>query len=724
MSKKKNILLSISLLASNRKDTIKKCLDSLQPIRDAVPSELIIVDTGCDDELHQMLVEYADIVTRFTWCNDFSAARNAGLRLASGEWFLYIDDDEWFVETKELVDFFTGNQHKKYNYGHYIQRNYIDKEGTQYSDSWVTRFFRLEKGTHFVSKIHEYMEPVHGNFIGLNAIVDHYGYVYQTEEDKIKHFERNKVLLMDMMKEEPDVLRWRVQLEQEYRSVDRYQEMYEFGMECLDLMEGRDDRQDNIDLGTFYAAGISGLIHMKRYDEAIELCKRAEEDSRNTEMCRAAICLYRSELCFHKENWKEAKHYAEEYFKWYEKLQGNEILIFLQKMALLVNEIFDEMMVQRAYSLLICAGLKEKDTSALKKYLSKLGWDKKHIYVFNQMTETLVEAMALLPYEDIFLSTAELIHNHSGFWNIFCKEVRRWELVGKEGIPNIVNVLAKLGGDEWYLYYIKLLDAEQKDRKDEYPLYLRGIFKTVQNVFLSYDNLCEFAERNKISLEEYYLEVPHQKWGADLGEFIEKASARVRNTLRDYMTSIRTKENWRYSYFDMRMTEVDIVVNQDCGSYKGLHDLFMEFARQTLSFYRSYYRQEVFEHYVELLPEPCQAAVYIWRALSLQDTDREQAMEALKNSVAVYPLFTEAIKTYIRLYGAEQLRKEKAARDEMRELTGKIKNEVRSLMDKGMLKEAAAVMEQLKRLLPQDLEVANMNLQIRLRMLKEGQPAM
>lgn len=720
MAKKKNILLSISLLASNRKDTIKKCLDSLQPIRDAVPSELIIVDTGCDEELHQMLVEYADIVTKFTWCNDFSAARNAGLRLASGEWFLYIDDDEWFVETKELVDFFTSNQHKKYNYGHYIQRNYIDKEGTQYSDSWVTRFFRLEKGTHFVSKIHEYMEPVHGNFIGVNAIVDHYGYVYQTEEDKIKHFERNKVLLLDMIKEEPEVLRWRVQLEQEYRSVKKYQEMYEFGMECLELMKNRDDRQDNIDLGTFYVAGVFGLIHMKRYGEALELCDLADQDKRNTEMCRAAICLYRSELYFKKGNWEAAKQNAEEYFKWYEKLKGNEILIFLQKMALLVNEIFDEMMMQRAYSLLICAGLKEKDTSALKKYLPKLGWDKKHIYVFDQMTETLIEAMASMPYEDIFLTVAELVHNHSGFWNIFAKEVRLWELAGKEGFSNVARVLAKLQGDEWYLYYIKLLDAEQNGRKDEFPLHLTGIFKTVQNVFFAYDNLRRFAERMKISLEDYYLNVPHQKWATNLGEFIEKASSKERNALRDYMTSIRTKENWRYAYFDMRMTEVDIVVNQDCGSYRGLHDLFMEFAKRTLTFYRSYYRQEIFENYVELLPESCQAAVYIWRALSLQDTDREQAMEALKNSVAVYPLFTEAIKTYIRLYGAEQIRKEKAAREEMRELTGKIKAEVRSLIEKGMLKEAASVMEQLKRLLPQDLEVVNMNLQIRLRLLQDA----
>ena len=90
----KKVVLSISLLASNRKDSIRKCLDSLNPLLKEVSSELIIVDTGCDEEQHNLLLEYADKVICFEWCNDFSKARNVGLKQAKGEWFLYIDDDE------------------------------------------------------------------------------------------------------------------------------------------------------------------------------------------------------------------------------------------------------------------------------------------------------------------------------------------------------------------------------------------------------------------------------------------------------------------------------------------------------------------------------------------------------------------------------------------------------------------------------------------------------
>ena len=114
MNCKPNIVLSIALLASDRRDTIKRCLESLSAIREAVISELIILDTGCSKEVREILEQYADKIADFTWCNDFSKARNVTLQMADGEWFLYLDDDEWFVETQDLIDFFQGGEYQNY----------------------------------------------------------------------------------------------------------------------------------------------------------------------------------------------------------------------------------------------------------------------------------------------------------------------------------------------------------------------------------------------------------------------------------------------------------------------------------------------------------------------------------------------------------------------------------------------------------------------------------
>ena len=72
----KKYTLTISILASNRKDTLPKTLESIKPILDNVSSELIVADTGCDEDLLEIIRKYTDKIEKFTWCTDFSKARN------------------------------------------------------------------------------------------------------------------------------------------------------------------------------------------------------------------------------------------------------------------------------------------------------------------------------------------------------------------------------------------------------------------------------------------------------------------------------------------------------------------------------------------------------------------------------------------------------------------------------------------------------------------------
>lgn len=101
-----NIQLTISLLVSDRPDTLNKCLDSLVPLLKDLESELIIVYTGKSQDTLEFAKQYTSHIVPFTWCSDFAKARNAGLREAKGEWFLYLDDDEWFDDTSDIIRFF------------------------------------------------------------------------------------------------------------------------------------------------------------------------------------------------------------------------------------------------------------------------------------------------------------------------------------------------------------------------------------------------------------------------------------------------------------------------------------------------------------------------------------------------------------------------------------------------------------------------------------------
>lgn len=204
----KSPVVSISILISNRPDTVRHCLDSILPILKAVPSELILTDTGCGDEVRRIIEEYTNHIIEFTWCQDFSKARNAGLKEAIGQWFMYLDDDEWFENTDEIIDFFNTGECDKYNVACYVQRNYYDWDGREYSDHTVDRIIRINQQLHFEHRVHEAYTGVDiGEKKLLHDYVHHYGYIYKSQEEMQNKYERNEVLLEIECKENPNDMR-------------------------------------------------------------------------------------------------------------------------------------------------------------------------------------------------------------------------------------------------------------------------------------------------------------------------------------------------------------------------------------------------------------------------------------------------------------------------------------------------------------------------------------
>ena len=134
-----NIQLTISLLVSDRIATLGRCLSSITPLLRELDAELIIVYTGHSPETLELAKQYTSHIIPFTWCNDFAKARNAGLNAAKGEWFLYLDDDEWFEDVDEILYFFKSGEYQRYQTAFYIQRNYTDLEGVSYADAGVCR---------------------------------------------------------------------------------------------------------------------------------------------------------------------------------------------------------------------------------------------------------------------------------------------------------------------------------------------------------------------------------------------------------------------------------------------------------------------------------------------------------------------------------------------------------------------------------------------------------
>lgn len=82
--------LSATLIVRDEERVLEACLTSLKTVVD----EIIVVDTGSVDRSVELAADHGAKVSHFTWCDDFSAARNFAIEQASGDWFLYIDADE------------------------------------------------------------------------------------------------------------------------------------------------------------------------------------------------------------------------------------------------------------------------------------------------------------------------------------------------------------------------------------------------------------------------------------------------------------------------------------------------------------------------------------------------------------------------------------------------------------------------------------------------------
>lgn len=82
--------ISACLIVKNESDHLDRCLSSLKGLVD----EIVVVDTGSTDDTVEIARRHGAKLGEFKWRDDFSAARNASLELATGSWILWIDADE------------------------------------------------------------------------------------------------------------------------------------------------------------------------------------------------------------------------------------------------------------------------------------------------------------------------------------------------------------------------------------------------------------------------------------------------------------------------------------------------------------------------------------------------------------------------------------------------------------------------------------------------------
>lgn len=373
-NKPKTKLLTIGLICCGRADTTERCLKSLMPLREAIDSEIQVVDTGCSPETRAIVEKYADEVFEFKWINDFGAARNFQLDQANGKMFIYLDDDEFFLDCKYAIEFFKQPDCTSYNLGGYYQRNYLNWEASEYQDVEVTRMCTVTPETHFVGKVHEYIEPAFGNTMFLDLRAGHFGYIFDTAEANEARSLRNIPLLLDMMEEQPENMRWIYQLVQEYRSIDKYDELIEYSKQGIAQTYESKDNDAIRYRGTFVIGLGIGYAETKQNDKLIELYRKYKDSKDIMEVPKAKLGVYAARSMFMLGLDDECIETCEYYIDVMNRYMGDRGLVFIQG-GIFINDVFENYNINAIYAYIMACAMKKDDFGPVVHYYRKIAWN-------------------------------------------------------------------------------------------------------------------------------------------------------------------------------------------------------------------------------------------------------------------------------------------------------------------------------------------------------------
>ncbi|SNS49095.1 Glycosyl transferase family 2 [Anaerovirgula multivorans] len=263
--------LSIVMMVKNESKYLEKCLKSLDPIREAISSELIIVDTGSQDNTMEIAKRYTKKVYFHLWKDNFAEMRNITIGYAKGEWLFVIDGDEIVEDAKDIIQFFKHNFDKRYNTALVSIKNFTSDKREYNTVVHVCRLFKNKKFL-YTGSIHEQPIIRHPIYF-LDVILLHFGYISTDKELMKRKFVRNIALLEKELEREPDNSYTWFQLSQSYGMYNKHKESLEAALKAYEIAK---EKKYNMNERMYIYIQIAHCYYVaKKYKKLEEICQEA-----------------------------------------------------------------------------------------------------------------------------------------------------------------------------------------------------------------------------------------------------------------------------------------------------------------------------------------------------------------------------------------------------------------------------------------------------------------
>lgn len=694
-------LVTISMLVSNRIDTVEKCFESFRPLLEQIPSEFIAVDTVGDENSDgsiDVARRYADKIVHFEWCDDFAKARNAGLKEARGKWLIYLDDDEWFDDAGPLIDFFSKPElYENYDRVSMMEHSYNSATQIDYESSGFSRITVLTPEAKFVNPVHELLKGiVYRNEYDLKGtFVHHVGYIGKLSDKKT---DRNRKIMDAELEKHPDNLHlWLQQIAGVGSDADETLELSEkavFELRRLGLSDWKN--QDWIEI---FLYRMKSYARLRMWDELDENVDEFLKHVKNP-FFRGLAAIFELSRNLDDIGIEKTSDWIHIYFdavKYYVNRDEKEVSYFFSSDINKAN-------VYKIATMYFNLCLKESQDSYddIKKMILDVPW---HICSQKRSDVLAFSLRQSINEEDKetvkFLCDA-FMHDESMSKEFF-KQLDRVDIgieseTAQEKFDQLIESIDVSSDSLWIKQH-----ARKKVSEDE----LEQSLSDETTFAYPNEDLVRICVKNGIPPQKYVEGVSFEEVEESVGAIVAKEenhldriplfAAEIENVWQSSVQRNYLLASLRKRYIFQGTMVLNKVLDES-----------EKYCRNMIEYAKGIYLPELCDSESELLPKEIRFAGLFGKALKLKKSGKLRGcLVYLQQALDVFNESETLIRRIIQSVELDQ-RKQAKVNDEMIKLGNQVKSQIVALISQGQNEVAASLLNELKQITPSDPDLATL----------------
>lgn len=694
-------LVTISMLVSNRIDTVEKCFESFRPLLEQIPSEFIAVDTVGDEKSDgsvDVARKYADKIVHFEWCDDFAAARNAGLKEARGKWLIYLDDDEWFDDAGPLIDFFSKPElYENYDHVSMMEHSYTSASQIEYGSSSFSRISVLTPEAKFVNPVHELLEGiVYRNEYDLKGtFVHHVGYIGKLNNKKI---ERNREIMNNELEKHPDNPHlWLQQIAGAGSDADEMLELSEKAIFELRKRELSDwNNQDWVEI---FLYRMKSYARLKMWDKLDENVDEFLEHVKNP-FFRGIAAIFELSRNLNDFGIEKANDWIHIYFeavKYYVDRDEKEISYFF-------SDDIDKANLYKVVIMYFNLCLKESDDSYsdIKKMIREIPWN-----IFSRKRSGVLASSLkyIIDNEDTetlaFLCNSFTIDGRID--EEFLQQLDRVDIgiesdTAQENFDQLIESIDVKNDSLWIKQHVR-----KKVSEDE----LKRSLGDETTFAYPNEDLVRICVKNRISPQKYVEKVSIEDVEKSVSAIVVKEekhldriplfAAEIENVWQSSVQRNYLLASLRKRYIFQGTMPLNKVLEES-----------EKYCRNMIEYAKSIYLTELCDSASVLLPKEIRFAILFEKALKLKKSGAlKECLAYLQQSLDIFNEAETLIRRIIQEIELDQ-RKQAKISDEMIKLGNQVKSQIVALISQGQNEVAAGLLNELKQITPEDPDLATL----------------